>query len=397
MTFIPTRRPPRPHVMHMVANLDLGGSEEVALALTEWLAGECEFSFFATLGIADTTVGRDMQERLRRLNVPVYCGTPLDMKRGGMIHGGLRLRQVLRRVRPDVLHLHTDIPDGAYAASTLFGRDGPGLRVVRTIHNTVIWPKWHRVGRWVERRLEDTDIVAVSHASLEGLHRFRDSQGLRRLPGEQGVVVYNGVAARPLPPARREPGPARVLFAARMEAQKGVDLLPAILERAAALTSAPASVTLLGHGTLEASLRRRMGTSSLRWPVTFGPPVPGLGARLADYDVVLMPSRFEGLGLLGVEALIAGTPLIASDIDGLREVVPPGHELLAPPEDVEAFARLLARVVEDPQAHRERARPLSAPTAERFSPARMADAYLRIYRAHAERQVPASPGRAVAV
>jgi glycosyltransferase involved in cell wall biosynthesis len=366
--------------MHVLAHLDLGGAEEVALGLSERLRDTCDFSVFAVLGIRDTAVGRDMWARLQRLHAPVYCGTPLDMKRGGMLHAGWRLRRVLRRVQPDVLHLHTDVPDGAYAASRLFGRGAPGLRVVRTIHNTVLWPRWQRVGRWVERRLEDTDVVAVSQASLEGLRRFRAGQGLRCLPEDRCQVVYNGVAGCPPRAPQRRPGPARVLFAARLEPQKGVDLLPAILERAAALTGSGASVTVLGHGSLEPELRRWAQTSSLRWPVTLGPPRPGLAAQLADYDLVLMPSRFEGLGLLGVEALLAGTPLLASDIDGLREVVPPGHELLAPPEDVEAFARLLAQVVASPQTHLDRARALVAPTAAKFSPAHMTEAYLRLYR-----------------
>ncbi|MFC5849557.1 glycosyltransferase [Deinococcus petrolearius] len=383
----------RPHVLHVVANLNLGGSEEVALALTEQLAPQCRFGVFAVLGVADTAVGRDMHARLAHLDVPVFCGTALDMKRGGMLQAGARLRQVLNRVRPDVVHLHTDIPDGTYAASTLFGRDRPDLQVMRTIHNTVLWPKWRRVGRWVERRLEHARNVAVSPASLEGLHRFRAGQGLGRLPDDRCSVVLNGVALHPGRPAQRAPGPARLLFAGRLEPQKGVDLLPEILERAADLTPADAHVTLLGQGSLEEPLRRWADSGRLRWPLSFSPPVPRLAAHLADYDAVLMPSRFEGLALLGIEALMAGTPVVASRIDGLRELFPPGSDLLVEPGDTGAFARRVAALVADPQADARQAHALVASTGARFGLPQMAGAYLGLYRqyAGAGRSQPARP------
>jgi glycosyltransferase involved in cell wall biosynthesis len=382
----------RPRVMHVLANLNLGGSEEVALALTEALSSECEFSVFAVLGVADSDVGRDMHARLRRLGVPLHCGTPLDMKRGGMLHGGWRLRQVLNRVRPDIVHLHTDIPDGAFAASRLFGRPPAGLRIVRTIHNTVLWPKWRRIGRWVERRLEDTEVVAVSPASLEGLHRFRAAQGLRRLSDEQCQVVYNGVAARGRRVGPRPAGPLRILFAGRFEPQKGVDLLPAILRRAAELSGAQAEVTLLGHGSLGETLARWATAPNLRWPVRLAPPLPQLSAHLGDYDVVLMPSRFEGLALLCIEALVAGVPVIASRIDGLRELFAPDYELLADPEHIEGFARLLARVADDPPRYRDQAQPLIAATEARFGLQRMADAYLGLYQTSVARMPEAQSG-----
>ncbi|MDB5046848.1 MAG: glycosyl transferase, group 1 [Deinococcus sp.] len=373
----------KPRVMHIVTHLDLGGAEEVALTLAEQLSGECDFSVFAVMGVAKTPVGQAMQVRLERLHIPVYSGTSLDMKRGGMLHAGLILRQVLRRVRPDVVHLHTDIPDATYAASLLVGAENPGVRVIRTIHNTTLWPKWQRIGRWVERRLEHAESVAVSPASLKGLHDFRARHGLGPLPAEQTGVIYNGVTARATASASRPAGPARVLFAGRFEAQKGADLLPAILERTAELTAAKAEIQIYGHGTLAPVLEhwvQRAQHQAGHWPVTLSAPVPRLSAQLADYDVVLMPSRFEGLSLLGIEVVLAGTPLVAARIDGLRELFAPDHDLLVRAEDVEGFAHTLAKVIENPAQYREQARSLVAPTAARFSMDQMTDAYLGLYR-----------------
>ena len=366
--------------MQVITHLDLGGAEEVALSLCEQLADQFAFSVFAVMGQAPTPMGRELKERLERLKIPLYFGPRLDMKRGGMLTGGLALRRVLGRVRPDVLHLHTDIPEGAYAASRLFGTGKAGTpraepQLIRTIHNTTLWPRWQRVGRWVEGRLGGAALVGVSPASLEALHAFRARQQLAPVPAERTEVIYNGVAQPPATPLRQS-GPARVLFAGRFEPQKGADLLPAILERAAQLTDAEAQISIYGHGSLDSVLRGWASSNPLRWPVTIQGPQPHLSARLPGYDVVMMPSRFEGLALTGLETLMAGTPLLAARIDGLRELFPAGQdEAMIAPEDVEGFAARLAQMIAEPQRWRDQAQNLIAPTAARFSLGGMSAAY----------------------
>ena len=374
--------PARPRVLQVITSLNLGGAEEVALSLTEQLQDVCDFSVFAVMGVARSDIGLDMQRRLRELRVPVHVGTSLDMKRGGAVVAGQRLRRLLRQQPPDVLHLHTDIPDSTYAASTLFGPDAPQMRVLRTIHNTTLWPKWRRVGGWVECRLSGAEVVGVSPASLESLHTFRDAQRLPRLSAAQCRVIYNGVAGGSEAVARRPArvaGPMRVLFAGRLEPQKGADLLPAVLERAAQLTSQAASVQIYGHGSLSAPLERWAAATPLRWPVTLNAPVPQLAARLDEFDVVLMPSRFEGLAMLALEAVMSGTPLVGTEIAGLRELFPGGTELLAPAENVEELAHCLVRVIEQPEVYRAQAvaRVLEAEAV--FGVARMVSAYRQLY------------------
>lgn len=379
----------RPRVLHVVTHLDLGGAEEVALSLIEHLGGEQQLEVFAVGGVADNAVGRAMSARLAAHGVPVYSGTSLDMKRGGLLQAGLRLASVLRRTRPEMVHLHTEIPETTYALGVLLARaislgPGPSPVVLRTIHNSTVWPAWQRIGAWAERRLGDASVVAVSQASLSGLQDFRVRHGLPQLPQERCHVVYNGVtlASRPASEAHALPsgGGMRVLFAGRLEPQKGADLLPAILESAAGLTDREAQVTVLGEGTLAPDLRRWVEEGRLRWPVTLELPRPGLSGMLADFDAVLMPSRFEGLPLLAAEALLAGTPVVGTDAPGLREVLPQGYPLLAPVGDTATLARLLAEVVADPGRSREMVRELRSDIERNFGLPRMLEGYRRVYR-----------------
>jgi glycosyltransferase involved in cell wall biosynthesis len=371
----------RPRVLHVVSHLDLGGAEEVAISLAGGLGGEYATEFFAVGGVANTAVGRAMHARLSALGVPVHSGTPLTMKRGGLPHAGVRLAALLRRTRPDLVHLHTEIPETTYALAALAG--GPRPQVIRTVHNATVWPAWGRIGGWVERRLTGVSAVAVSRDSLSGLNGFRARHGLPALPAAQSHVVYNGVSlAAPSPdqPPFAPDGAVRILFAGRLEPQKGADLLPTILTRACALTDRAARVTILGDGSLAPDLRRWAAEARLPWPVTLEPPRAGLSGTLSGYDVVLMPSRFEGFGLIAAEALLAGTPVIATDIAGLRETLPPGYPLLAPAEDTGEIARRLAGVVDDPARFRALAQGLSGGVAARFGLPRMLAGYRQVYR-----------------
>ena len=364
----------------MVTHLDLGGAEEVAITLAERLTGPHDFAFFAVLGQADTAVGRAMRARLDALGAPLYTGSALPLKAGGLPQAALRLAALLRRERFDVVHLHTEIPETAFAlARTL----GPGLGrpgVLRSVHNATLWPSriWARVGRWVEGRLTGAHAVAVSGASLAGLQAFRAGQGL---PPARGEVVHNGVGAPPPSGEARPPGPPRLLFAARLERQKGADLLPALLERAAGLAQGSAEVTLLGDGSLAPELRAWAAGGRSPWRVALEPPRPNLSAQLANFDAVLMPSRFEGFGLLAAEALLAGTPVVAFDVPGLNEVLSEGYPLLAPAGDLDAFAGRLAALVAAPERHRDLVRPWAEVIRQRFSPERMAAGYGQVYTA----------------
>ena len=371
----------RPRVLQVIHHLDLGGSEEVAISLAEQLQGEYDLSFFAVRGIRDTAVGQAMKRRLDQIGVRVHSGTTLELKRGGFLVAAARLAALTRRLRPEIVHLHTEVPELTHAFSQGFLGSAAGRPAVltRTLHNTVYWGPWQWLGSQVEKRLSAVPARACSNAALEGMQSFRTSNGLTPLAPAVSGVIYNGVAPATTRTARAA-GPLRVMFAGRLEPQKGVDLLPAILAHAASVGHPPAELNIYGAGSLKPDLERLAAQGVPGWTINMFAPTPRLRELMMQHDLLLMPSRFEGLGLVAAEALMAGLPVIGTQIAGMGEVFPEQYPLLAPPENSLALGKLLAESLHDIERILTLSQGWIAPTTEKFSVSRMGREYGEMYR-----------------
>jgi glycosyltransferase involved in cell wall biosynthesis len=75
------------------------------------------------------------------------------------------------------------------------------------------------------------------------------------------------------------------------------------------------------------------------------PPIPNAAEIMSQFDLVVVPSRVEGLGLVACEALAAQTPVLATNIPGLRQALPPDWPLLVPPNNPEALMNVIMAAV----------------------------------------------------
>ena len=113
--------------------------------------------------------------------------------------------------------------------------------------------------------------------------------------------------------------------------------------------------------------------------VTVSPPAADLRSRLDSFDAILMPSRFEGMPLLAVEALGTGVPLLATAAPGLDEVLPAWYPGRCRPGDPAAYAALLRDFLAEPATWRDQAARAVPETRARFSLETMLDAYEDLY------------------
>ena len=195
---------------------------------------------------------------------------------------------------------------------------------------------FHLVERFGVRR--HARMVAVSHhvgATLQALN-----------PGATVDVIGNGVSPSAALQARTA-GPD-VLFVGRLEiAQKGLDLL--VQAWALAAPRIGGDLVVAGSGPDEPRLRELVAQAGLADRVRYAGWVdePAAIALMAEARLVAMPSRFETFGMVAVEALATGTPVVAFDIDALREVLPAGCTRTVPAFDVEAYADALVQAYVD--------------------------------------------------
>ena len=377
----PSQLSRRPRILQCVSHLALGGAERVAMTLIDGLRHEFDFEVFAVRGISDGKIGRTLARDLEQQAIPLHVGLRVPMRYGGVITSGIRMARVLKQVKPDLIHLHTEIPEAAYAAMAACLPKMRFTPVVRTIHNTVFWEFWRRLGRWADRQMPRSFVAGVSPGATEAFLRLRQESGNAALP-QPPVTIYNGVP-EPRAVSKREKNagtdPVKIVFGGRFELQKGTDLLPQILAQVRPPNPAGAHLILFGSGAHEPQLRALANHPPPGWKIEVRHPIADFASHLSEYDLVIMPSRYEGLGLVAIEAFLAGTPVMATDAAGLQEALPPDYPWQARAGDANSFATLLQQVLAEPEMWVTVAKAGSTFARTRFAVSTMADEYRSLY------------------
>jgi glycosyltransferase involved in cell wall biosynthesis len=316
-----------PFTVHIDANRGWGGGQAQSLGLALALAERGENTYFITQ--------RDsaLSARLQSTNLPWES---LHMRGLRAVTAGswLRLGRRLRQLRPDILHAH----DAAAEAPAIFAARGlskPRPRVVVT-RRTARAP--HRPLLWCDR------VICVSQA-------VRQRCLAAGIAAERLAVVPDFVDCQRLDPgaapARDDPRPT-ILAVGRLTSEKGHAVLLSAMPRV--LQGLPeARLVICGQGPEQRSLSNRAEAEGIASRVEFAGFVPDVRQRLAQADVLVMPSLSEGLGVAVLEAMAMGKPVVASNTGGLPEAVADGETgLLVPPGNAEALAGALLALLEDP-------------------------------------------------
>lgn len=274
---------------------------------------------------------------LRHLSVPI---NPVnDLRALREIHG------VLKSLSPDLLAVHS-------AKAGILGRlAGRSLNIpsVLTAHGWTFTPgipRWQAaVYRQIERSVGPltTKIITVSEYD----RRLGIEAGIA--PEDRLVTVYNGMPDVPLR-LRADPGrsPLRLVMVARFEPQKDHETL---LHGLAGLTDQSWELDLVGDGPLRLpmeSLANRLGIAS---KVRFLGQRTDVDHILAQAQVGLLVTRWEGFPLCILEAMRAGLPVVATAVAGIGEAVRDGVTgYLIPRGDVMLLRDRIGRLLKDPAA-----------------------------------------------
>lgn len=252
----------------------------------------------------------------------------LRLKFYGDLSPLLKLRRLIKRKKPILLHAHMP-PAELYTRLALLGIPRRSLPLVITKHNQEPFypgPLHALLGRIVARRA--SAVIAIS----EAVRRYMTGPGLG-LPAAEIETIHYGIDAKPFRDVsdaaaialRREwdvRDHALVIgFVGRFVPQKSLATLLTGFARFKASGGDNARLALVGTGPLEERLRRQAEELGIAgdtvWP-GFRENIP---AVMRAFDIFVLPSTYEGLGLVLLEAMAAGLPVVASRASAIPEVV----------------------------------------------------------------------------
>jgi glycosyltransferase involved in cell wall biosynthesis len=355
-------------LVQIIPYLGFGGLERVATTLTLSLEPEVARIVVCSSG------GEPYQSELRAAGVPVELvprpwGRPVPLLRSA-----IALARVLRRERPHVVHAHNPAASAAAALARTFAR-ARETAIVATYHGVV--PR--RLGRATHALALSADlVVGVSPSSTRALHAAG-------FPEARTHTIFNAVeprASRGPDDVRREfraEGIPLIVTVGRYFPEKNQALL---LDALAALAQQGRRFRALvvGYGPLEDHLRRRARELGLENVAVVTGRRDDAADLIAAADVFALSSDSEALPLVVLEAMSLGTPVVATDPGGVRDVVADGETGLAVPVgDAGALAAGLARVLDDGTLRARLAESAAAFVHERCSVAAMTAGYRAAY------------------
>jgi len=310
-------------LLYMVAALP----DDVRAASRVWLPSDLSHGQFP------------LCERLETLGIRVdHVPLPI-LRRANLTPAGLAtisrraaaFRSHTAQVEPDVIYGTTSATLPALAAARSLGAQ-------LVLHNQEVWKPKEAVVLGELARSADR-IIAVSRASKESMPAYLQERAVvvsNTTPDQQLLSDFVPLADLPLEPMR-------FLAAGRWTANKGFDVLLRAWSQ-----SAPGVLTIVGGPPPTGDSVDLVGLMQAlpnMESVTLAGEVDSINSLIWDSHVVVMPSTWpEPFGLVALEAMAAGRPVVASKVGGLEEFVIPDVGWLVPASDPTALAQALAAV-----------------------------------------------------
>lgn len=321
-------------ILFVITDLGVGGAERQVVDLADRLAGRGH-----DVQIAYLTGGPEVRPADARVRL---TGFGISRSPGGLLRALRALRRLVRSSRPDVVHSHMV---HANLLARLVRLSTPMRRLVCTAHNSTEGGRFRRLAY----RLTDGLADLSTNVSAEAVAAF---EAAGAVPRGGMIAVANGIDTdryRPDPDgaagralrqaAGAEPRDRVILAIGRLAEQKDY---PNLLNAFVGVRRGDdrARLWIAGGGLLLPVLERLAVNLGIGDRVTFLGVRPDVPALLAAADVFVLPSAWEGFGLVVGEAMACERVVVATDCGGVRELLGDCGELVSP-RDPEALAAAL--------------------------------------------------------
>lgn len=350
-------------VLHVINEMGVGGAEALVESLVEGggSVGWCSAVISSGGWRADAlaAAGHEIYRMHRVRRDPRSIAA-------AMVSTG----SAVRRGRPDVIVAHNILPTVVARGAILLSA---GRQPLVSVFHGVADKDYKRAASVLDRASSSVVVVA------EEIGRRLIDAGLRR---DKLVVIPNAVQ-RPrtvdrdaaCAEAGLDPDSVHVLCAARLVPQKRHD----VLLEAWAHARPPAVLLLAGEGPLRGALEQQAEDLGVAGSVRFLGSRTDVPLLLSASDLAVLASDWEGLPLSALEAMAAERPVLATDVDGMSQLLDDGAGVLVPPRAPHELGRQIATLLAAPTRRRELAERGRRRIDERHNPSRMLDSYATLF------------------
>lgn len=360
-------------ILQVITSLQIGGAEKLVAEISPMLRDKGH----EVDVLAFTGKGPNFIHLLEEKNIKVYT-----FSNGDNVYNPMFIPKLARMMRLyDVIHTHNTSPQFFAAFGSLVNKT---CHLITTEHNTYnrrrSMPLFNYIDHWMYSCYER--IICISDQAETNMREF--------LPNTKGIcTIYNGVNVRVFHDAKPIEGlhpkdKTVVVMVAAFRPQKDQKTL---IKAFSKLPTEHYELWIVGDGELHDELHTYVNNTHLNKSETDGiisyDNIRFFGNRsdvpqiLNTADIVVMSSHYEGLSLSSVEGMAVGKPFIASDVDGLREVVK-NFGILVPHEDYTTLASEIMRLSEDKKYYQHTAAKCWE-RAQMFDIHKMVNQYNKVY------------------
>lgn len=321
-------------ILHIITSLRTGGAEKLMVDLLPRLR---DLGNDVELLLFDGT-RTPFYEELENTGIKIHT-----LSVGGNVYNPLNIFRTYRYIKKyDIVHAHNTACQLFVAICSLLC----SVVLFTTEHTTTNrrrnWWWYKPIDKWMYTRYNK--IICISDQALKSLEDFHGKN-------DKNIVIYNGINLdKYLKPIKNITNNKDFIITmiAGFRYQKDQDTLI----RALSLLPKNFKLWLIGDGERRQELENLASSLSIENRVKFGGIRNDIPQLLEQTDIVVLSSHWEGLSLSSIEGMASGRPFIASDVDGLREIVNE-NGILFPHGDEKTLAHEIKSLCENPDRYKQ--------------------------------------------
>jgi len=325
-------------ILYVITSLGLGGAEKLLLYYLKNLDKQKYSLYVCCFRERPDDFNEEMSKYAKIINLKI------ENKFNPVII--FYIWKLIREIKPDIIHTHLFQPRVYTSIANLFNNRS----VLITQKHSIVNPKKHNIfilfemiSIWMNKK-----VIAISESVKNSLikYEFIPQHKIFVLPNCIDYQTFHKASNRQF---IRKSDEIVIGTVGRLEKVKGISYL--LLAMKIILTKFPdARLEIVGDGSQAGELvgiTKKLGISnSVKFFGKFTDVIPFYNKM----NIFILPSILEGFGIVLLEAMAAGIPVVASDVDGIREVVIQGESgILIPPKNPDAIASAVIQLIENPQ------------------------------------------------